>query len=124
MNDSKQLSIALTESAENVSAKEWPEKVARLYRALVNSSRGMQCTQKLHVDFYTHKIVFENISQNERLPQSQHPRNIASNYLCTTQIQLRLMKLGIFTWVCTVYKQPYDPDASVTATVVCARQTG
>ena len=42
-----------------------------------------------HVDFYTQKIVFENtvnISQNERLSQSQHPRNIAFNYMCTTRI--------------------------------------
>ena len=51
----------------------------------------IQCTQKLHVyvEFYTKKIVFENtlnISWNERLSQSQHPRNIASNYVCTTQI--------------------------------------
>ena len=58
---------------------------------ILNSNRGVQCTQKLHVhvDFYTQKIVFENtvnISQNERLSQRQHPRNIASNHVCTTQL--------------------------------------
>ena len=77
----------------NVSAEKLPEKVARLCRTLLNSNtcRGIQCTQKLHVhvDFYTQQIVFENtlnISQNERLSQSQHSRNIASNYVYTTQI--------------------------------------
>ena len=94
VNDSKHLSIALADSQsppKNVSAEKLPEKVARLCRTLLNSNRGIQCTQKLHVhvDFYTKKNVFENtlnISQNERLSQRQHPRNIASNYVCTTQI--------------------------------------
>ena len=77
-----------------MSAEKLPKKVARLCRTLLNSNRGIQCTQKLHVDFYSEKIVFENtvnISQNERLSQSQHPRNIASNksnymYVCSMQI--------------------------------------
>ena len=80
---------------KNVSAEKLPEKVARLGRTLLNSNSGMQCTQKLHVhvDFYIQNIVFENtinISQTERLSQSQHPRNIASNYVCTMQIALPL----------------------------------
>ena len=94
VNDAKHLSIALAESAEKYVAEKLPEKVARLCRTFLNSNRGIRCTQKLHVDFHTQKIVFENavnISQNERLSQSQRPRNIASNksnymYVCTTQI--------------------------------------
>ena len=66
---------------KNVSAEKLPEKVARLRRALLNANTGMRCPQKLKVDIYTHKIVFQNtlnISQNERLSQSPHSRNIAS----------------------------------------------
>ena len=37
-------------------------------------------------------------------------------------IQLRQMKSGIVTWVCT--NSPTAPDASVTAKAVCACQTG
>ena len=44
---------------KNVSAEKLPKKVARLWRTLLNSKKGIQCTQKLHVhvDFYTQKIV-------------------------------------------------------------------
>ena len=74
---------------KKVSVEKLLLKVARLCRTLLNSNRGIQCTQNLHVhvDFYTKKI--ENtvhISQNKRLSQSQNQRNIASNYVCTTQI--------------------------------------
>ena len=51
---------------KNVSAEKLPKKVARLWRALLNSNRGMKCTQKLHVDFYTHKIVFEKFNTKIR----------------------------------------------------------
>ena len=57
VNDSKHPWIALAEFAVNVSAERSPKKVARLCRTLLNSNRGIQCTQKLHVhaDFYTQK---------------------------------------------------------------------
>ena len=80
------------ESAEKcVGRKVARERCSSVQDLILNSNRGIQCTQKLHVhvDFYTKKIVFENtvnISQNERLSQSQQPRNIAVNYVCTTQI--------------------------------------
>ena len=47
---------------QSESAEKLPDKVARLCRTLLNSNRGIQCTQKLHVhvDFYTQKKKFEN----------------------------------------------------------------
>ena len=92
VNDSKHLSIALADrqGPRKMYLPKIALKDARLCRTLMNSNRGLQCNQQLHVhvDFYNKKIVFENtlnISQNERLSQSQHPRNTASNYVCTTQ---------------------------------------